>query len=30
MDIAPDLKIGGRSIRELHAAIDLKGVRPID
>jgi len=30
MDVAPDLKIGGRSVRELHAAIDLTGIRPID
>ncbi len=30
MDIAPDLKIGGRSVRELYAAIDLEGVRPLD
>ena len=30
MDVAPDLKIGSRSVRELHAAIDLTGIRPID
>jgi 2-amino-4-hydroxy-6-hydroxymethyldihydropteridine diphosphokinase len=30
MDIAPDLKIGGRRVRELYAAIDLEGVAPID
>jgi 2-amino-4-hydroxy-6-hydroxymethyldihydropteridine diphosphokinase len=29
MDIAPDLKIGGRSVRELCAGIDLGGVRPL-
>jgi 2-amino-4-hydroxy-6-hydroxymethyldihydropteridine diphosphokinase len=30
MDIAPDLKISGHSVRDLHAAIDLEGVRPLD
>jgi len=29
MDIAPDLVLGGRSIRTLHAAIDLSGVQPL-
>lgn len=30
MDIAPDAEIGGRSVRELYAATDLAGVRPLD
>jgi 2-amino-4-hydroxy-6-hydroxymethyldihydropteridine diphosphokinase len=30
MDIAPDLRIGGRPVRELYAAIDLGGVQPLD
>lgn len=30
MDIDPDLEIGGRSVRSLHAAIDLTGVRTLD
>ncbi len=30
MDVAPDLKIGACSVRELYAAIDLEGVRPLD
>jgi 2-amino-4-hydroxy-6-hydroxymethyldihydropteridine diphosphokinase len=30
MDIAPDAVIGGRSVRELNAAIDRAGVRPFD
>ncbi len=29
MDIAPDVAIGGRSVRELYEAIDLSGVRPL-
>ena len=29
MDIAPDAVIGGRSVRELYAAIDTAGVRPL-
>lgn len=29
MDIAPDLVLGGRSIRTRHAAIDLSGVQPL-
>ena len=29
MDIAPDVVIGGRSVRELYAAIDTAGVRPL-
>lgn len=29
MDIAPELRIGGRSVRELYAAIDTSGVRPL-
>ena len=30
MDIAPDLKIKGRSVHELLEAIDQGGVRPLD
>ena len=30
MDIAPDLAIAGSSVRDLYAAIDLTGVRPLD
>jgi len=30
MDIAPNLTIGGRSVREHYAAIDLGGVRALD
>lgn len=30
MDIAPDLVIGGRTVRELHGAIDLAGIRALD
>lgn len=30
MDIAPDLVIDGRSVRELFAAIDASGVRALD
>lgn len=30
MDIAPDLTLGGRSVRALYEAIDLGGVRPLD
>jgi 2-amino-4-hydroxy-6-hydroxymethyldihydropteridine diphosphokinase len=29
MDIAPDLQIKGKSVRELYAAIDHSGVRPL-
>jgi 2-amino-4-hydroxy-6-hydroxymethyldihydropteridine diphosphokinase len=29
MDIAADVVIGGRSVRELYAAIDAAGVRPL-
>ena len=29
MDIAPDLVVGGRSVRELYAAIDAAGVRAL-
>jgi 7,8-dihydro-6-hydroxymethylpterin-pyrophosphokinase len=30
MDIAPHVRIGGRSVRVLYAAIDHDGVRPLD
>jgi 2-amino-4-hydroxy-6-hydroxymethyldihydropteridine diphosphokinase len=30
MDIAPELAIGGHRVRELHAAIDASGVKPLD
>ena len=30
MDIAPDLEISGRRVRDLYAAIDAEGVRPLD
>jgi hypothetical protein len=30
MDIAPDVTLEGRSVRELYEAIDLGGVRPLD
>ena len=30
MDIAPDVTLGGRSVRALYEAIDLGGVRPLD
>ena len=30
MDIAPDLAIGGKSVRQLYGAIDLGGVRPLE
>jgi 2-amino-4-hydroxy-6-hydroxymethyldihydropteridine diphosphokinase len=30
LDIAPDVTIGGRSVRELYQAIDLGGVRPLE
>jgi 2-amino-4-hydroxy-6-hydroxymethyldihydropteridine diphosphokinase len=29
MDIAPEVEIGGKSVRELYAAIDKAGVRPL-
>jgi 2-amino-4-hydroxy-6-hydroxymethyldihydropteridine diphosphokinase len=29
MDIAPDVTLGGRSVRALYEAIDLGGVRPL-
>jgi hypothetical protein len=29
MDIAPDVTIGDRSVRQLYEAIDLGGVRPL-
>ncbi len=29
MDIAPDLVLGGRSVRALYAATDLSGVQPL-
>jgi len=30
MDIAPDLAFGGRSVRELYAAVDKAGIRALD
>jgi hypothetical protein len=30
MDIAADLRIAGKGVRELYAAIDHSGVEPID
>lgn len=30
MDIAPDLVIGGRSVRELYDAVDSTGIRALD
>lgn len=30
MDIAPDLVIGGRSVRAMYGAVDATGVQPLD
>lgn len=29
MDIAPELQIGGRTVRELYAGVDSSGIRPL-
>ena len=29
MDVAPDVRIGGRTVRELYDAIDTGGIRPL-
>ena len=30
MDVAPDLVIGGKSVREMYDAIDASSVKPLD